>query len=54
MNTQRGIYKMEELNRIIILVMNAFLKSRVWENYKHGSVGGIIGINLTILLGTYL
>ena len=27
-------------------VMNAFLKSRVWENYKHGSVGEIITIQL--------
>lgn len=23
---------------------NSTLKSRVWENYKHGSVGGIIAI----------
>ena len=29
--------------QIIASTVNVSLKSRVWENYKHGSVGGAYG-----------
>ena len=30
----------------IVEAVNDSLKSRVWENYKHGSVGGVHGTNI--------